>query len=80
VHHLDSETDEDMVEVFYEDVDGTVLNNTHLLPRRNWCGLQVVEDGEVPSELDVVLHVEINCRDPEGKTKPYGIRVPTLTI
>lgn len=80
VHHLDPETDEDMVSIFHEDVDGKPLNNTHLLPRRNWCGMHIVEDGESPFELDIAINVEIDCKDPEGRTKPYGLRVPILMV
>jgi hypothetical protein len=80
VHHLDQNTDEDMVPVFPQDVDGKPLNNKHLLPRRNWCGMQVAPSGETPFELDVVLNVEVSCKDPSGRTKGYGIRVPILTV
>jgi hypothetical protein len=76
---LDHDTDEDMVSLFREDVDGKALVNTHLLPRRNWCGMQIV-DGETPFELDVVLNIEVNSKDPSGTTKPYGVRIPSLTI
>jgi hypothetical protein len=80
VHHLDHDTDEDMFPIFQEDVDGKPLNNKHLLPRRNWCGLHIAENGETPFELDVALNVEVNCGDPEGTTKAYGMRIPMLTI
>lgn len=77
---MDHETDEDMVPIFHEDVDGKPLANTHLLPRRNWCGMRIAEDGETPFELDIVLNVEINCKDPSGTTKPYSIKIPILTV
>jgi PhoD related phosphatase len=80
IHHLDHETDEDMVAIFQEDVDGKPLHNKHLLPRRNWCGMQVVENGDSLFDLDIVLNVEVNCKNPEGKTKGYGMRVPILTV
>jgi PhoD related phosphatase len=80
VHHLDRETDEDMVSIFHEDVDGKPLNNKHLLPRRNWCGLRIAEDGETPFELDVLLNIEIDCKNSDGKTKGYGLRIPMLTV
>ena len=54
VHYLDKDkkTEEKMVEMFRADVDGTRRRNTHLLPRRNWCGIEErtevsVEDGDV---------------------------------
>ncbi|KAF8544283.1 hypothetical protein BDD12DRAFT_915480 [Trichophaea hybrida] len=37
VHHLDTNTDEDMYPIFETDVDGTSRNNKRLLPRRNYC-------------------------------------------
>lgn len=37
VHHLDDDTDEDMIPMFSHDVDGSRRNNNHLLPRRNFC-------------------------------------------
>ena len=37
VHHLDHMTDEDMIPLFTDDVDGRARNNQHLLPRRNYC-------------------------------------------
>ena len=40
VHHLDEETDEDMMPMFPEDVNNKSRNNKHLLPRRNWCSIR----------------------------------------
>jgi hypothetical protein len=77
---LDADTDEDMVSLFMEDVDGKTLKNKHLLARRNWCAMHIADSTESPHELDVVLNVEINCKDPEGKTKGYGIKIPMLTV
>ena len=48
VHHLDTETDEDMIPMFLEDVDGTPRKNTHLLPRRNWCAIREYLPGSTP--------------------------------
>jgi len=69
-----------MVPLFHEDVDGKPLVNSHLLPRRNWCGIRIADDGETPFELDVALNIEINCKDPSGTTKPYTVRIPALTL
>jgi len=84
VHHLNSETDEDMISVFEEDVDGKKRHNTHLMPRRNWCGIQICEaDKELEGdkfELEFVLNVEKDRRDARGKTKSYEIKVPALTM
>ena len=84
MHHLNSETDEDMISVFEEDVDGKKRHNTHLMPRRNWCGIQMCEaDKELEDdkfELEFVLNVERDRRDARGKTKSYEIKVPALTV
>ncbi|KAF2459789.1 hypothetical protein BDY21DRAFT_316398 [Lineolata rhizophorae] len=48
VHHLDDETDEDMIALFDQDVDGKKRNNTHLLPRRNWCAIREYIPGATP--------------------------------
>lgn len=42
--------------------------------------MHIADSTESPHELDVVLNVEINCKDPEGKTKGYGIKIPMLTV
>ena len=43
VHHLDAETDEDMVPIFTHDVNGKPRNNKRLLNRRNWCSIRVYD-------------------------------------
>jgi hypothetical protein len=48
IHHLDAETDEDMIPLFTHDVDGKKRNNTHLLQRRNWCSLREYKPGTTP--------------------------------
>lgn len=40
VHHLDEDTDEDMIAMFPTDVNNKPRNNHHLLPRRNWCSIK----------------------------------------
>lgn len=40
VHHLDLETDEDMIPIFTHDVTGKPRNNKRLLNRRNWCSIR----------------------------------------
>ena len=47
-HHLDPETDEDMIPMFTHDVNGTSRNNKHLLPRRNWCSIREYHPGTTP--------------------------------
>ncbi|KAF2869546.1 hypothetical protein BDV95DRAFT_547996 [Massariosphaeria phaeospora] len=48
IHHLDHDTDEDMIPLFTHDVDGKKRNNNHLLPRRNWCSLREYKPGKTP--------------------------------
>ena len=48
IHHLDPETDEDMIPMFLEDVDGKPRKNKHLLPRRNWCAIREYIPGSTP--------------------------------
>ncbi|KAL6715844.1 hypothetical protein ACLMJK_006805 [Lecanora helva] len=47
-HHLDPETDEDMIPMFNHDVNGTSRNNKRLLPRRNWCSIREYHPGSTP--------------------------------
>lgn len=49
VHHMDSNTDEDMIPIFTQDVDGKPRNNKRLLPRRNWCSIRQYIPGSTPS-------------------------------
>ncbi|GAB7343495.1 hypothetical protein MBLNU457_1509t1 [Dothideomycetes sp. NU457] len=48
VHHLDAETDEDMIPMFDYDVDGRPRKNHHLLPRRNYCTIREYVPGSTP--------------------------------
>ena len=48
IHHLDQETDEDMIPMFNHDVNGTSRNNRRLLPRRNWCSIREYHPGSTP--------------------------------
>lgn len=47
-HHLDGDTDEDMIPMFIHDVNGKVRNNKRLLPRRNWCSIREYYPGSTP--------------------------------
>ena len=40
IHHLDDETDENMIPIFTHDVTGKPRNNKRLLNRRNWCSIR----------------------------------------
>ena len=48
VHHMDSNTDEDVIPIFTQDVDGKPRNNKRLLPRRNWCSIRQYHPGSTP--------------------------------
>ena len=43
VHHLDIDTDEDMIPIFTHDVNGKPRNNKRLLNRRNWCSIRLYD-------------------------------------
>ncbi|KAF7548157.1 hypothetical protein G7Z17_g7239 [Cylindrodendrum hubeiense] len=48
VHHFDKQTDEDMIPMFQQGVDGKPRNNKHLLPHRNWCSIREWAPGNTP--------------------------------
>ncbi|KAF9891997.1 hypothetical protein FE257_002961 [Aspergillus nanangensis] len=48
VHHLDTNTDEDMIPIFTHDVNNKARNNKRLLPRRNWCSIREYKPGYTP--------------------------------
>ena len=48
VHHLDAETDEDMIPIFTHDVNGKPRNNKRLLNRRNWCSIRIYNPALTP--------------------------------
>jgi len=52
IHHLDAETDEDMVPKFVHDVNGKLRNNKRLLNRRNWCSIRVYDPAVPPPPSD----------------------------
>jgi hypothetical protein len=48
IHHLDDNTDEDLIPMFDHDVDGSRRNNRTLLPRRNYCMIKEWVPGSTP--------------------------------
>lgn len=48
IHHLDGETDENMIPLFGTDVDGKKRNNKIMLPRRNWASIRVYDGSSSP--------------------------------
>ena len=47
-HHLDSDTDEDMIPMFTHDVNGKLRNNKRLLPPRNCSSIREYYPGSTP--------------------------------
>lgn len=48
IHHLDKDTDEDMIPMFAHGVEGKPRNNKRLLPHRNWCSIREYTPGYTP--------------------------------
>ncbi|KAH0530582.1 hypothetical protein TsFJ059_005189 [Trichoderma semiorbis] len=48
VHHFDKQTDECMIPIFQNGVDGKPRNNKNLLPHRNWCSIRMWTPGSTP--------------------------------
>lgn len=46
IHRFNPETDEDMVPIFPQDVDGSRRNNVHFLNKRNWSDLIPIQNCE----------------------------------
>ncbi|KAF2426495.1 hypothetical protein EJ08DRAFT_637967 [Tothia fuscella] len=70
VHHLDDETDEDMIPMFPEDVNSKARNNKHLLPRRNWCSIREYAPTDTPPHSPLT---------PETPEVPVSQRPPPVT-
>lgn len=64
VHHLDDETDEDMIAMFHHDVDGKPRHNTHLLPQRNWCSIREYHPGTTPPPTPPTPDMEFTGTQP----------------
>ncbi|KAI2604696.1 hypothetical protein GGR54DRAFT_450954 [Hypoxylon sp. NC1633] len=73
VHHLDKETDEDMIPIFTNGVDGKPRNNKRLLPHRNWCSIREYAPGQTPPPTPPPEEYDIT---PEGT--PPGSRGGSL--
>lgn len=63
VHHMDADTEEDIIPIFTQDVDGKPRNNKRLLPRRNWCSIRPYQPGSTPPATPGSL-VEPNVEEP----------------
>ena len=80
VHHLDDDTDEDMIAMFSHDVDGKPRHNTHLLPHRNWCSIREYHPGTTPPTTPPTPDVELPEAlpdvdvDDDSNMRPSGLR------
>ncbi|CAD0113151.1 unnamed protein product [Aureobasidium uvarum] len=74
IHHLDAETDEDMIPMFEQDVNGKARNNLHLLPRRNFCSIREYIPGSTPPPSPSPERQPINSPNhlPDDRQYPPG--------
>ncbi|KAL2350237.1 hypothetical protein BJ546DRAFT_859846, partial [Cryomyces antarcticus] len=85
-HHLDEETDEDMIPMFDHDVDGSKRNNLHLLARRNWCAIREYIPGATPPSTPPLVAGQTPNLYREGETpgqssqRPGQMRRRTLSM
>ncbi|CAK4031962.1 Hypothetical predicted protein [Lecanosticta acicola] len=93
VHHLDDETDEDMIPMFGHDVDGSRRNNSHLLPRRNFCIISEYFPGSTRPNTPVQERIEpgtpasatfgdemLEQREPRDRRFPPGSMKRTMSL
>lgn len=80
IHHFDGWTDEVLVPLFQEDVDGAKKGGCpYTMARRNYCSLEIPSGSGYHSSgnvgdsctMKVEFRVEINQHDPQGETKGY---------
>ncbi|KXT15005.1 hypothetical protein AC579_7738 [Pseudocercospora musae] len=80
IHHLDEETDENMIPMFSHDVDGSKRNNNHLLPRRNFCIISEYLPGSTPPGTPLPQHTQdqppARYFDGNSDEKPKDRRFP----
>lgn len=75
IHHLDDETDEDMIPMFLHDVNDKPRNNHHLLPRRNWCSIrEYTPELTPPVTPDEVYHSQSSTkREPSKRSRRLSL-------
>ena len=73
-HHLDPDTDENMIPMFSHDVDGKSRNNKRLLPRRNWCSIREYYPGSTPPPSPPPSEPETESEE-EGSPPPVRSRI-----
>ncbi|KAF7592199.1 hypothetical protein BBP40_000540 [Aspergillus hancockii] len=69
VHHVDTNTDEDMIPIFTHDVNNKPRNNKRLLPRRNWCSIREYQPGFTPQGTP-----ETESPPPAGEPRPNKLQ------
>ncbi|KAE9984200.1 hypothetical protein EG328_003866 [Venturia inaequalis] len=75
IHHLDDETDEDMIPIFLHDVNDKPRNNHHLLPRRNWCSIrEYIPESTPPATPDEAFQSQSSIRrEPSKKSRRLSL-------
>ena len=76
-HHLDQDTDEDMIPMFSHDVNGASRKNKRLLPRRNWCSIREYHPGSTPPPTPPPSDPET---DSDGSPPPQTRLQRTLSL
>ncbi|POR39107.1 Uncharacterized protein TPAR_00697 [Tolypocladium paradoxum] len=66
VHHFDKQTDESMIPMFQQGVDGKPRNNKNLLPHRNWCSIRQWLPGSTPPPTPPLSAYDRSPSPPQG--------------
>ena len=80
IHHLDDETDEDLIPMFEADVDGSKRNNKCLLPRRNYCTIREFQPGSTPPPTPPEYAEDDYERDDRDRRFPPGSMLRTMSL
>ncbi|EAW10726.1 uncharacterized protein ACLA_051980 [Aspergillus clavatus NRRL 1] len=67
VHHVDTNTDEDMIPIFTQDVNSKPRNNKRLLPRRNWCAIREFQPGSTPPDTPELEQAPVPMEEPRPR-------------
>ncbi|KAH0181017.1 hypothetical protein KCU86_g13773, partial [Aureobasidium melanogenum] len=65
------ETDEDMIPMFEQDVNGKARNNLHLLPRRNFCSIREYIPGSTPPPSPGAEQLPADSQDHASISRQY---------
>lgn len=78
-HHLNQETDENMIPLFTHDVDGSIRNNKRLLPRRNWCSIKEYRPGTTSHPISSTSDPSNSSDEYIARPRPARRRTMSLT-